>query len=184
LLSANWTTLDEWNPVEVDVAGGATAYYAVTVDDGVTYEIWDSVHARSIVRYAAVWEYNSNATYGLETWTPATTDSVECALREAMAIAANRMDMAQAQGNEANAPAFGDEFGAAIILHTTVNLDNPIVSSIGFDYSGNIKHLKIPASIAQDGSGWEIDHYGTDRVRVKAPNTGGPFNVRTYITPG
>ena len=178
LLSDNWTTLDAWNPVEVDVAGGASVYYAVTPDDGVTHYVWDAASSRAIARFAAVWEYNSNATYGSETWSAAATNTADGALREAMSVAANRMDKTQAQGNCAHAPGFGDEFGVAVIFHTTAEINIPKVSSVDFDYSGNVKQLQVPPSIAQDGSGWEIDHYSTDRVRVKAPDTGGPFNVR------
>jgi sugar lactone lactonase YvrE len=66
--------------------GTGEAYYAYSVDDHVTWKvIHDTDGERSIARNnSGTWEYNSNGTYGSETWTSATTNSEVGALKQAM----------------------------------------------------------------------------------------------------
>ena len=66
--------------------GTGEAYYAYSVDDHVTWKIIHNTDGeRSIARNnSGTWEYNSNGTYGSETWVSATTNSEVGALKQAM----------------------------------------------------------------------------------------------------
>jgi hypothetical protein len=69
-----------------EAAGTGSIYYAVSTDDRTTWKIAKGTDGeRSIVRNnAGTWQYNSNSTYGSETWTNATTNTELATLQEAM----------------------------------------------------------------------------------------------------
>jgi len=82
--STYWTDI---NSMTVDEAAGTgSIYYAVSTDDRTTWKIAKGTDGeRSIVRNnAGTWQYNSNGTYGSETWTNATTNTELATLQEAM----------------------------------------------------------------------------------------------------
>ena len=82
--STYWTDINSMTADEA--AGDGSIYYAVSTDDRTTWKIADNTDGiRSIVRNnSGTWQYNSNATYGSETWTNATTNTELNALQEAM----------------------------------------------------------------------------------------------------
>jgi len=75
-------------------AGDGNVYYAISTDDRTTWSIADNTDGiRDIVRNnSGTWEYNSNSTYGSETWTAASTNTELSALQEAMEGAVNVVD--------------------------------------------------------------------------------------------
>jgi hypothetical protein len=71
-------------------AGDGKLYYAVSTDDRTTWKVANGTDGeRSIVRNSSgTWQYNSNTTYGSETWVNATTNTELSALEESMSSAA------------------------------------------------------------------------------------------------
>jgi DNA-binding beta-propeller fold protein YncE len=90
-----WVDINSTTATEV--VGTGEVYYAYSTDDHVTWKvIHNTTGQRSIVRdNSGTWQYNSNATYGSETWANATTNTEFAALRQAFSVAANQMDGAQ-----------------------------------------------------------------------------------------
>ena len=71
--------------------GDGNVFYAVSNDARDSWSVLDNTDGvRDIVKNnAGTWQYNSNTTYGSETWTNATTNTEVSALREAMEGASN-----------------------------------------------------------------------------------------------
>ena len=90
-----WVDINSTTATEV--VGTGEVYYAYSTDDHVTWKvIHNTTGQRSIVRdNSGTWQYNSNATYGSETWANATTNTEFAAVRQALSVAANQMDGAQ-----------------------------------------------------------------------------------------
>ena len=67
-------------------AGDGNVYYAISTDDRTTWTVIDNTDGeRDIVRNnAGTWQYNSNATYALETWVNGATNTELATLAEAM----------------------------------------------------------------------------------------------------
>jgi sugar lactone lactonase YvrE len=82
--SQYWTDINSMTADEA--AGDGAIYYCVSTDDRTTWKIAKGTDGeRSIVRNnSGTWQYNSNATYGSETWTNATTNAELAAIQEAM----------------------------------------------------------------------------------------------------
>jgi sugar lactone lactonase YvrE len=87
--STFWTDINSMTADEA--AGDGAVYYCVSTDDRTTWKIAKGTDGeRSIVRNnSGTWQYNSNGTYGSETWANATTNAELPALQEAMEGAAN-----------------------------------------------------------------------------------------------
>ena len=85
-LSTDTTYWTDINSMTATEAGSATIYYAISTDDRTTWSVVDDTNGeRNIVRNnAGTWEYNSNATYALETWTAGATNTEVATLEEAM----------------------------------------------------------------------------------------------------
>jgi 6-phosphogluconolactonase (cycloisomerase 2 family) len=82
--STFWTDINSMTADEA--AGDGAIYYAVSTDDRTTWKIAKSTDGeRSIVRNSSgTWQFNSNGTYGSETWTNGTTNTELATLQEAM----------------------------------------------------------------------------------------------------
>ena len=67
-------------------AGSGNIYYAISTDDRTTWSVIKDVGGeRDIVRNnGGTWQYNSNSTYGSETWAAGTTNTELATLAEAM----------------------------------------------------------------------------------------------------
>jgi sugar lactone lactonase YvrE len=83
-----WTDINSMTADES--AGDGKLYYAVSTDDRTTWKVAKGTDGeRSIVRNSSgTWQYNSNTTYGSETWVNATTNTELSALEESMSSAA------------------------------------------------------------------------------------------------
>lgn len=86
--STYWTDINSMTADES--AGDGKLYYAVSTDDRTTWKVAKGTDGeRSIVRNSSgTWQYNSNTTYGSETWVNATTNTELSALEESMSSAA------------------------------------------------------------------------------------------------
>jgi 6-phosphogluconolactonase (cycloisomerase 2 family) len=82
--STYWTDINSLTAT--NAIGDGNVFYAISNDNRDSWSILDNDNGvRDIVRdNAGTWQYNSNGTYGSETWTNATTNTEVSALREAM----------------------------------------------------------------------------------------------------
>jgi hypothetical protein len=82
--STYWTDINSLTAT--NAIGDGNVFYAVSNDARDSWSVLDNTSGtRDIVRNnAGTWQYNSNGTYGSETWTNATTNTEVSALREAM----------------------------------------------------------------------------------------------------
>jgi sugar lactone lactonase YvrE len=90
-----WTELTSMTAS--DTANGQSAFYAFSSDSRASWLIMElgGTAERTIARNnAGTWEYNSNVTYGSETWVSASVNTESDALSEAMSVAVNRMGRA------------------------------------------------------------------------------------------
>ena len=82
--SSTWTDINSMTAT--DSAGTGTVNYAVSTDDRTTWKIAHNTSgARNIVKNASgTWQYNSNGTYGSETWVNGSTNNELATLQQAM----------------------------------------------------------------------------------------------------
>ncbi|MCK5613050.1 hypothetical protein KAR91_64855, partial [Candidatus Pacearchaeota archaeon] len=140
--SEYFTDLNSFTPS--DTLYGQSAFYGISMD-GTTFEIVGDGETtlRNVVRFNTVWEYNSNATYGSETWTSASIDDPNVAVKEALSLTQNQMNSATAAAVlDATWPAFGSIFGVFIALKSTDSTKTPTVEKIDFNYDGQIKNVE------------------------------------------
>jgi hypothetical protein len=98
-----------------DTTNSQSAFYAFSSDSRASWLIMEDggTAERTIARNnAGTWEYNSNVTYGSETWVTASVNTESDALSDAMGVAVNRM---------------GGGFGL-----TAYDLDNASYDSVSF----------------------------------------------------
>ncbi len=168
-----WTDI---NSMTVDEAlGGQSAFYAASTDDRTTWKIIISGSgSRNIVRNnSGIWEYNSNTTYGSETWTSATTNTEFKALSEAMTITANKMTGTQLDAvSDSEHFTLETELDLAIILYSSDSTIAPSSDGVAINYDGNIIDTG-----AVHGTDYTWDTPSTTSVRFTAINAGN-FKVR------
>jgi hypothetical protein len=87
-----WTTLT--SITASGTTNGQSAFYAFSSDSRASWLIMEDggTAERTIARNnAGTWEYNSNVTYGSETWVSASVNTESDALSDAMSVSVNRM---------------------------------------------------------------------------------------------
>jgi len=147
-------------------AGDGNVYYAVSTDDRTTWTVIDNTDGeRDIVRNnGGTWEYNSNSTYGSETWTAASTNTELSALEEAMAEAENRMNKTQLEAvTDANHFTLGNDLDLAIIFNLSSGSTVPSSDGVSINYDANT--LNEGAIIGTD---YDFDFPATNKVRITA----------------
>ena len=85
--STNTEFWSDINSMTADEAvGSGNVYYAVSTDDRTTWKVVDNTDGeRDIVRNnAGTWQYNSNPTYGSETWQDASVNTELATIEESM----------------------------------------------------------------------------------------------------
>jgi sugar lactone lactonase YvrE len=82
--STYWTDINSMTADQA--AGDGNVYYAISTDDRTTWSVIKDVGGeRDIVKNnAGTWQYNSNATYGSETWANGATNTELATLAQAM----------------------------------------------------------------------------------------------------
>jgi hypothetical protein len=146
----NYSTLLDTTPISdinslaiTETLNSANIYYAYFKNAqsawGANTElvVWDgSSNERSIARNnAGTWEYNSNTTFASTTWTEATANDIQKAIRDAMGIAANQMagtTMAGVTDTALTVPT--TKTGIVTILYSTVSGSNPEVDQTRINY--------------------------------------------------
>lgn len=140
--ASSWS--DENSMAQTETLNSANIYYGeifatasygagsiIKISDGATNNI------RTIaVNTAGTWQYNSNATYGSETLTNATSNSMAQALIDAMGVAANQMTGTNraATTDAATLLDTAKKRGTVAILYSTNTSNNPNVSQTRVNY--------------------------------------------------
>ena len=160
--SQYWTDINSMIADDADNDG--EVYYAVSTDDRTTWSIAKaSDGVRNIVRNnGGTWQYNSNATYGSETWASATTNNEFAAIAQAMTVAANQMDKAQidavADGSHFT---LGDTLDLAIVPYLASAGTAPTSDGVSINYDAAV--LNKGAILGTD---YDYDVPATDKVRI------------------
>ncbi len=140
--ASSWS--DENSMAQTETLNSANIYYGeifatasygagsiIKISDGATNNI------RTIaVNTAGTWQYNSNATYGSQTLTNATSNSMAQALIDAMGVAANQMTGTNraATTDAATLLDTAKKRGTVAILYSTNTSNNPNVSQTRVNY--------------------------------------------------
>lgn len=112
-------------------------YFAVSLDAQTTFKVASNDNGiRTIVRNnAGTWEYNSNTTYGFETWVAASYNTEFTALAQALDVAANQMDRTQlGEVSDFNHFTVADTLDLAIILRQDTDGTPPISDGVSINY--------------------------------------------------
>jgi sugar lactone lactonase YvrE len=166
--STYWTDINSLTAT--DAVGDGNVFYAISNDNRNTWSILDNTNGvRDIVRdNAGTWQYNSNGTYGSETWTNATTNTEVAALREAMGVSVNQMDSTTLNAiTDANQITLGNDLDFAAILYMNTGTTVPTYSGTAINYDANI--LNNGAILGTD---YNFDYPASTKVRVTAVNAG------------
>jgi len=140
-------------------------YYSFSSDDKVTFKVPSASGERSIVRdNAGTWEYNSNATFGVETWTAAAVNTAFGALSDAMGIASNQLTGSSlAALLDSEQIALGDSLDLAVTMRTDNPAVTPVFSGMAINYDASTLNV-----LAINGTDYIVDAPDTSAVRVKA----------------
>ena len=171
--STYWTDINSMTADEA--AGDGNIYYCVSTDDRTTWKVAKGTDGeRSIVRNnSGTWQYNSNGTYGSETWTNATTNAELAAIQEAMGTAANQMDKTQLDAiPDANHFTLANDLDLAIIFNMSSGATAPSSDGVAINYDANV--LNQGAILGTD---YNYDAPAQDKVRITAVN-GANLKVR------
>ena len=99
-----------------------TVYYAISADAKTTWNILDnSLGVRPIAKLdSGTWKYNSNTAHASETWTNATVNSQNQAIKDSMGVTANQMTKAEMNAiTDAYHITLGTSLDLAVITHYT-----------------------------------------------------------------
>ena len=160
--STYWTDINSMTATE---SGSGTIYYAISTDDRTTWSVVDDTNGeRDIVRNnAGTWEYNSNATYGSETWTAGATNTELATLEEAIGTAQNQMDKTQLDAvTDANHITLGNDLDLAIIFNGHSDaVAGASSDGVSINYDANT--LNEGAVLGTD---YDFDYPASDKVRI------------------
>jgi len=171
--STYWTDINSMTADEA--AGSGNIYYCVSTDDRTTWKVAKGTDGeRSIVRNnSGTWQYNSNGTYGSETWANATTNAELAAIQEAMGTAANQMNKTQLDAiPDANHFALANDLDLAIIFNLSSGSTVSSSDGVAINYDANV--LNQGAILGTD---YNYDAPAQDKVRITAVN-GANLKVR------
>ena len=171
--STYWTDINSLTAT--NAIGSGNVFYAISNDNKTAWSVLDNTSGtRKIVKNnSGTWQYNSNSTYGSETWVNATTNTEFAALREAMAVTVNKMNSTTLNAiTDANQITLGDDLDFAAILYYASGSTVPTYSGTAINYDANI--LNQGAVLGTD---YNFDFPATDKVRVTAVGAGN-YKVR------
>jgi len=158
-------------------SGSGTIYYAISTDDRTTWSVVDDTNGeRDIVRNnAGTWEYNSNATYGSETWTAGATNTELATLEEAIGTAQNQMDKTQLDAvTDANHITLGNDLDLAIIFNGHSDaVAGASSDGVSINYDANT--LNEGAVLGTD---YDFDYPASTKVRITSL---GNYNLKVRV---
>lgn len=134
-----------------------------STDGKTTISIITATGTRNIAKdNAGTWEINTNATYGLETWTPAATNERIAAIEEALGLAIN----------QASSTDYTTNIGSLLVansLHTgfavrvTDSGHSTGITDLEYTYDANtLNELAIP------GVDYRYDQPAADKIRIES----------------
>jgi flagellar hook-basal body complex protein FliE len=162
--TAAWTDINSMTADEA--VGNGTVNYAVSTDDRT---IWKIAHNTSGIRSIAknnsgTWQYNSNATYGSETWTNSTTNSELAALQQALSVSQNRMDKSQLDAvTDANHFTLGDTLDLMIAVQMASGSTVPKSDGVSINYDAATLVRQAAA-----GTDYEAEFPSSTSVKIKS----------------
>ena len=162
--STYWTDINSMTADEA--AGDGTVHYCVSTDDRAIWKIaHNSNGIRSIVRNnSGTWQYNSNGTYGSETWTNGATNTEIATLQEAMGTSVNRMNKTQLDAvADANHFTLGNDLDLGIIFNLSSGTTVPSSDGVSINYDANV--LNKGAILGTD---YDFDAPAQNKVRITA----------------
>lgn len=163
--STYWTDINSMTASES--AGSGNIYYCVSTDDRTTWKVAKGTDGeRSIVRNnSGTWQYNSNGTYGSETWTNATVNAELYAIQEAMGTAANQMNKTQLDAiPDANQFTLGNDLDLAIIMNQGSGATSlPSSDGVSINYDAAVLNQG-----AVHGTDYTFDAPAQNKVRITA----------------
>lgn len=150
-------------------------YFCYSKDSRTTWSVIDNTDGeRDIVRNnAGTWQYNSDATYGSESWTNASVNTEFDALSESTVVAANKMTAPQLRAvTDANNIVLTNDLNFAFGFESDSVYRLPLTGGVSINYDANV--LNEGALIGID---YDFDFPATDKVRITAINAGN-YKVR------
>lgn len=150
-------------------------YFCYSKDSRTTWSVIDNTDGeRDIVRNnAGTWQYNSDATYGSESWTNASLNTEFDALSESTSVAANKMTAPQLRAvTDANNIVLTNDLNFAFGFESESVYRLPLTDGVAINYDANV--LNEGALIGID---YDFDFPATDKVRITAINAGN-YKVR------
>lgn len=162
---------DAWNDINSLVSdetlNDGSTYYAFSTDGRTTWKVQDSSgNLRSIAREnSSTWQYNSNATFGSETWTAASSNTQRQALVQALGVSVNQMTgTALSAISDANLLATSDRFDLMIGLYAASASNTPPVSdaiTINYDKNAQDKGAIL-------GSDYDVERLSNTQLKFTA----------------
>ena len=166
--STYWVDINSMTVDETENDGDI--YYCVSTDDRVIWKVAHNTNGiRSIVKNnSGTWQYNSNSTYGSETWTNGSDNEELATIQEAMSVSQNRMNKAQLEAvSDANQFSLGNDLDLAIIMTVTSGSSVPSSDGVSINYDANVLN-----SGAILGTDYNFDYPASNKVRITAINAG------------
>jgi hypothetical protein len=160
--STYWTDINSMT-VDEDVGDGSV-HYCVSTDDRAIWKIAHNTNGiRSIVRNnSGTWQYNSNGTYGSETWANGATNTELATLQESMGTSVNRMNKTQLEAvADANHFPLSDDLDLGIIFNLSSGAGIPSSDGVSINYDANV--LNKGAILGTD---YDFDAPAQNRVRI------------------
>ena len=152
------------------IAGNGTVSYAVSTDNHAIWKIAkNGVGIRSIAKNnSGTWQYNSNGTYGSETWTNGTTNTELATIQQSLnTTAANIMNKAQLDAVvDANQFTVGDTLDLMVAPYIATATSSTILpSSDGVSINYDAAVLNKGAILGTD---YDYDFPANNRCRIKS----------------
>lgn len=162
--SSAWTDINSMAADEE--LGNGAVYYAVSTDNRTIFKIAHNTSGiRSIAKNnSGTWQYNSNATYGSETWTNSTTNSELAALQQSLSVAQNRMDKAQLDAvADANHFTLGNTLDLMIAVSCAAGTVSPKSDGVSINYDAATLVRQAAA-----GTDYEAEFPSSTSVKIKS----------------
>jgi sugar lactone lactonase YvrE len=162
--SSAWTDINSMTADEE--LGNGAVHYAVSTDDRT---IWKVAHNTSGIRSIAknnsgTWQYNSNATYGSETWANSTNNNELSALQQALSVTQNRMDKAQLDAvTDANHFTLGNTLDLMIAVSCATGSVAPKSDGVSINYDAATLVRQAAA-----GTDYEAEFPSSTSVKIKS----------------
>jgi hypothetical protein len=164
--STYWTDINSLTAT--DTVNSGNIFYAISNDSKANWSVLNnSTGVRKIVKNnSGTYQYNSNATYGSETWTNATTNTEVSALRESMAVTANQMTSTTMNAiTDANQITLGSALDFAAIIYYASGAGVPDYSGTAINYDANVRN-----DGAVMGTDYTFDAPAQNKVRITSVN--------------